>query len=175
MGEPVCRVTAEPLTADAWAPFGWLPVADTDPRDGTGRLSFAWGDPHLNMIAHDAGEVDRRDGALVCAAMFRHDSHTQALLVLDARAVVAVAPRDQRLASPADAGLIRAFVLEPLDAFVLHAGTWHWGPFPVDAETVHLYNLQGRRYLEDNVKVDVAAALGEVEISVAQHEASPAR
>ncbi len=175
MGKFVCRVIAQPLTADAWAPFGWLPVADTDPGDGKGRLSFAWGDPHVNVIAHRADEIERRDGALVCGEMFRHDSHTQALLVLDARAVVAVAPGGHPLGAPGDAGVIRAFELEPLDAFVLHAGTWHWGPFPVDAETVHLYNVQGRRYCEDNMKVDVAAVLGEVEISVAQPDAMPAR
>ena len=28
-------VTPQALTRDAWAAFGWLPVADTDPRDGT--------------------------------------------------------------------------------------------------------------------------------------------
>jgi len=27
----------QPLTADAWAPFGWVPVADTDSADGQGR------------------------------------------------------------------------------------------------------------------------------------------
>lgn len=170
MGELVCHVTAEPLTAGGWAPFGWLPVADTDPLDGAGRLSFEWGDPHLNVIAHGAEEVERRNGALLCTAMYRHDSHSQALLVLDARAVVTVAPREQRFDSSADASSIRAFVLEPLDAFVLHPGTWHWGPFPVEADRVHLYNLQGRRYLEDNTMVDLVAAVGAVEIVVPEHD-----
>lgn len=170
MGELVCRVTAEPLTATTWSPFGWLPVADTDPLDGRGQLSFEWGDPHLNVIAHGAEEVERRNGALLCSAMYRHDSHSQALLVLDARAVVAVGRREQRFHSAADAASIRAFMLEPLDAFVLHPGTWHWGPFPVDADRVHLYNVQGRRYLEDNTMVDLASVVGGVEILVPEHD-----
>jgi ureidoglycolate hydrolase len=167
MGEAVTRVRAEPLNAEAWAPYGWLPRPDTDPRDGSERMSFEWGDPHVNVIGHRADEIGHRDGALVCAEMFRHDTHTQALLVLDALAVVAVAPAGARFEAPADAGAIAAFVVEPLQALVLHKGTWHWGPFPIGgAEWVHLYNVQGRRYLEDNTRVDLAA-VGEVEVVVA--------
>jgi ureidoglycolate hydrolase len=55
----------------------------------------------------------------------------------------------------ADADQVRAFVLEPLSAVVLHRGTWHWGPFPVAADSVSLFNVQGRRYLEDNDSVDL--------------------
>ena len=33
---------AGPLTAAAWAPFGWLPVADTDPLDQTFTYEFAF-------------------------------------------------------------------------------------------------------------------------------------
>jgi hypothetical protein len=32
-------------------------VADTDPRDGEHRLSFAWDDVHLNIIGHARSEV----------------------------------------------------------------------------------------------------------------------
>ena len=46
-------LAAEPLTADAFAPFGWLPVADTDPADGAHTLTYAWDDPHLNTIEHN--------------------------------------------------------------------------------------------------------------------------
>ena len=35
-------VVAQALSEDAWAPFGWLPVADTDPRDGKQRMTFEW-------------------------------------------------------------------------------------------------------------------------------------
>ena len=39
----------EPLSESAWAPFGWLPMPDTDPRDGEHIMSFTWGDPHVNI------------------------------------------------------------------------------------------------------------------------------
>ena len=63
---------AQPLTADAFAPFGWLPVADTDPDDGIHTLTYAWADPHLNVIAHAYDEVDHTDtgapAATACTA-----------------------------------------------------------------------------------------------------------
>ena len=54
MSEEHRKVSPEPLSEVAWAPFGWLPVADTDPRDGEHRLSFAWDDVHVNLIARRA-------------------------------------------------------------------------------------------------------------------------
>ena len=53
---------------------------------------------------------------------------------------------------------VRAFLLEPLAPVVLHRGTWHWGPYPRFAESVALFNVQGRRYIEDNRSCDLAAA-----------------
>ena len=57
---------------------------------------------------------------------------------------------------------MRAFRLRPLDAFVLHRGTWHWGPFPLGGDPVQLLNVQGRRYAEDNASVDLPARTGSV-------------
>jgi hypothetical protein len=55
---------------------------------------------------------------------------------------------------------VRAFALSPLEAFVLHQGTWHWGPFPLGPEPVRLLNVQGARYAEDNASVDLPARTG---------------
>ena len=158
------RVTAVPLSAEAWAPFGWLPVDDTDPADGAHRLAFSWSDPHVNVIGHRAEEISRAGGVLHCPEMYRHDTHTQVLLVLDVPAVVAVAPGDVGFDRAEDAETVRAFLLEPLDAFVLARGTWHWGPFPVEAGAVRLFNVQGLRYAEDNTRVDLQALMGGLDV-----------
>jgi ureidoglycolate hydrolase len=150
------HITAEPITAAAFEPFGWLPVADTDPADGARRLEFEWGDPHLNVISHGPQEVERAEAGLRCEQMFRHGSHTQALLVLDTESVVAVAPAHLDFSRPEDVRSVRAFRLSPLDAFVLHRGTWHWGPFPLGDRAVHLYNVQGFGYARDNDSVDLS-------------------
>ncbi|HEV3452212.1 MAG TPA: ureidoglycolate lyase [Acidimicrobiia bacterium] len=154
---------AEPIGAEAFAPFGWLPVADTDPADRDHWLHFEWADPNLNVITHSPDEVEHAPGgAPLCAVLYRHATHTQALMSLNVDAVVAVAPADVVFSSPDDLASVRAFRVAPLDAFVLHRGTWHWGPFPIGAEPVRLLNVQGLRYAEDNASVDLPARTGAV-------------
>jgi ureidoglycolate hydrolase len=151
------KVSPEPLSEEAWAPFGWLPVADTDPRDGDNRLSFAWDDVHVNIIGHARAEVPQTSDGLLCQMLFRHDTHTQSVMSLDVPAVIAVAPAAQEFSGATDADSIRVFRLEPFQPVVLHRGTWHWGPFPVDADSVRLFNVQGLRYAEDNTCIDLAS------------------
>ena len=157
MSEEHRKIRPEPLSEEAWAPFGWLPVADTDPRDGEHRLSFAWDDVHVNLIGHARAEVPETGDGLRCQMLFRHDTHTQTVMSLDVPAVIAVAPATQEFSAAGDAESIRVFRLEPLQPVVLHKGTWHWGPFPVEAGSVRLFNVQGLRYAEDNACVDLAS------------------
>jgi ureidoglycolate hydrolase len=145
------------LSEDAWSPFGWLPVADTDPRDGEHRMTFEWSDAHVNLIGHARAEVPETARGLRCEMLFRHDTHTQSVMSLDVPAVIAVAPADVEFTVDGDAESIRVFRLDPLEPLVLSRGTWHWGPFPIDAPEVRLFNVQGLRYAEDNRCVDLAA------------------
>ncbi|MFM8303914.1 MAG: ureidoglycolate lyase [Actinomycetota bacterium] len=154
------RITTEVLSAAAFAPFGWLPVDDTDPADGLHSLTYAWGDPHCNVIAHAYDEVVHTEAGTLCTRLYRHDTHTQVLMPLNVDAIVAVAPAATGFADPADLDQIRAFHLRPLDAVVLHPGTWHWGPFPQGPEPVRLLNVQARGYQDDNAHVDLPEALG---------------
>jgi ureidoglycolate hydrolase len=144
------RILAQPLDAGLWEPFGWLPRRDSDALDGSQTLHFEWQDPHANVICHRADEVPHTSEGLVCEMFFHHLTHTQTLLVLNCRAVIAVAPASCRFSSPSDLDAVRAFALHPHDSLVLHRGTWHWGPFPVAAEQVDMFNIQGSRYAEDN-------------------------
>ena len=155
-------LSAEPLAAAAWAPFGWLPVADTDPTDGRRTLDFEWNDPHVNVIAHLPDEVEHTDDGLVCAGLYRHLTHTQVLMPTNCDAIVAVAPPGHDFAAPGGIDAVHAFRVSPLDVFVLARGTWHWGPFPLGDEPVRLLNVQGRRYAEDNEYADLAQLAGAV-------------
>jgi ureidoglycolate hydrolase len=157
-----------PLSEAAWSPFGWLPVADVDPRDGKNTLTFEWTDAHVNLIGHARAEVPETTRGLRCEMLFRHDTHTQALMPLNVPAVIVVAPADVEFADQARADLdsIRAFRIEPLEALVLHRGTWHWGPFPLEGPEVRLFNVQGLRYAEDNRCVDLASKDLAVDVEV---------
>ncbi len=149
-------VVPEPLSEDAWKPFGWLPVADIDPRDGDHRMTFEWSDAHVNLIGHARNQVPETPSGYRCEMLFRHDTHTQSLMPLNVPAVIAVAPAGVELVNEDEAQTIRAFRIEPLESLVLHRGTWHWGPFPIDGPEVRLFNVQGLRYAEDNRCVDLA-------------------
>ena len=87
-----------PLTEAEWSPFGWLPVADVDPRDGKETLTFEWADAHVNLIGHARAEVPETPRGLRCEMLFRHDTHTQALMPLNVPAVIVVAPADVEFA-----------------------------------------------------------------------------
>lgn len=152
------------LAPDVWAPFGWIPIRDTDPRDGEHRLEFQWADAHVNIIGHLRSEVPATRRGLRCEMLYRHDTHTQTLMVLDEPAVIAVAPAEVTFEDTADVSTIHAFLLERLEPIVLHRGTWHWGPFPTSAPEVRLFNVQGLRYAEDNRCVDLAAGAMAVEV-----------
>jgi ureidoglycolate hydrolase len=156
----MASISAGPLTAESWAPFGWLPVADTDPADARHTLHFEWGDPHLNVIAHAPDEVEHTERGLVCAGLYRHATHTQALMPINCDAVLVVASAGTDFAGPGAIEAVRAFRVAPLDVFVLERATWHWGPFPLGAEPVRLLNVQGRRFAEDNEHADLAALSG---------------
>lgn len=157
MDGAVRKIVPNALDGVRWAPFGWLPVQDTDPSDGSHVLEFEWGDVHVNRISHRRAEVPEVPDGLRCEVLFRHASHTQVLMPLDTAAVIVVAPAGVAMAGPQDADEVRGFLLEPLDAVVLHRGTWHWGPYPVGSDSVTLFNVQGQRYVEDNTSVDLAA------------------
>jgi hypothetical protein len=153
-------IDAEPFAPEAWREFGWVPVPDSDPSDGIHSLEFGWEDAHLNYISHGPDEVDRIGDALVVDRLYHHDTHTQALMPLNCRSWIAVAPAFVDFSYPAQVESVRAFLLDPLACIVLHRGTWHAGPFPLGQEPVRMLNLQGRRYEEDNAYVDLGHATG---------------
>ncbi len=110
----------------------------------------------MNLIGHTLTEVPVTPTGLRCEMLFRHDTHTQALMPLNVPAVIVVAPADVEFTDDRDKTTIRAFRIEPLESLVLHRGTWHWGPFPIEGPEVRLFNVQGLRYAEDNRCVNLA-------------------
>jgi ureidoglycolate hydrolase len=148
-------VEVEVLEEGAWEPFGWVPVKDTDERDGVHRLRYEWDDVHLNVIGHSLEEVSKTSNGLRCDELFHHVTHTQALMSLNCDCVVVVASASATFESVDDLDQVRAFLLRPLECVVLHPATWHWGPYPLDDTPVSLLNVQGLRYAEDNGRTDL--------------------
>ena len=130
MGETTRRIEPETISEPTWQPFGWLPVPDTDPKDGNNRLNYEWADPHVNIIGHRRDEVPDADGALRCEVLFRHLTHTQVVMPLDVDAVIAVAPADTDPRTEEGAAQIRVFALPVQQAIVLREGHVALGALP---------------------------------------------
>lgn len=167
MAEAARTIEAEPFDEKAWEPYGWVPVEDTDPRDGGHRLRYEWDDAHLNVIGHSLVEVDKTQAGIRCDELFHHNTHTQALMSLNCDCVIVVAPAGKDFGGDvSDLDDVRAFLLRPLQPIVLHQGTWHWGPYPLDDDPVSLLNVQGLRYAEDNGRTDLAELGLSVEVAL---------
>jgi len=143
------QVTAGLVARDTWAPFGQLPTDENDPTENT-VLSFAWADPHVNYIGHTFDEIEHSENGALCTLLNRHDTATQTLMPMNMDALVVVAPAHVDFSSDEDASLIQAFVVRQYQCINLAVGTWHWGPYPTTPGSLRLFNIQGRRYVEDN-------------------------
>jgi ureidoglycolate hydrolase len=146
-------------TEQTFAPYGVLPPVEGDGRP-TADLEFTLNDGWVNYIAHSLDEITVRDGHLQCELLNRHDTHTQTLMPMSGDAVIVVAPPDVDFSEPGHLSTVKAFLLPRHTCAHLHRGTWHWGPYPVDAPDVRIFNIQGRGYPNDNAVVQLADDLG---------------
>ena len=143
------RLDAQQATPASFAPFGVVPPEEND-GNPTADLEFLWNDGAVNFIGHTLDELDVVDGWLRCELLNRHDTHTQTLMPMSGDSIVVVAPGGVDFSEPAHFDTVRAFVLARHTCVHLHRGTWHWGPYPLDAASVRIFNVQGRGYAEDN-------------------------
>jgi ureidoglycolate lyase len=143
-------VTAEPLTAAAFAPFGQL-ISEGDCvmelRDGE---AF-----HLNVLHYERAP-------LVVDHLNRHHKATQALVALAGKpTLLVVAPAENDFSTRDDLDSVRAFVCDGTAGVNLALGTWHWGPYPIH-DHVDLVNVQGRGFADDNEVAHLERDLGVV-------------
>lgn len=124
-------VRAEPLTSEAFAPFGQVVGVDEviiAANDGE-RL-------HLDILSKSYEPLDIR-------SFNRHFKATQAQVALDGRpTVILVAPPEVGLDKAEDLATIRAFTCDGSVGYNLKIGTWHSGAHPLMGD-VRLVNLQG--------------------------------
>ncbi len=149
------QLTPEPVTAEAFAPFGVLPPDEGDGKQ-TADLEFTLDDGWVNYIEHTLDEIEVVNGAFRCELLNRHDTHTQTLMPMSGAAVIVVAPAEVDFTDDAHLGTVEAFLLPQHTCVHLLRGTWHWGPYPVGAAALRIFNVQGRGYPNDNTVVRFA-------------------
>ena len=144
------RLHLTELNHASWSPFGTIPSDERTPND-TSELEFLQRDGHVNFIGHHNSELTfAPDGSARCELLNRHDTHTQTLMPMTGDAYVVVAPANVDFSDPAHFEHVVAFRLRQHDVVHLHRGTWHWGPYPIGADSLRIFNIQGRGYANDN-------------------------
>jgi ureidoglycolate hydrolase len=144
------EVQAEPLTAEAFVPFGQV-IAEGDMvmelRDGE---TF-----HLNVLSYNRRPLE-------CDHLNRHHKATQALVALAGRpTLVVVAPSEHDFSTRDHLASVRAFVCDGTAGINLALRTWHWGPYPL-MDHVDLVNVQGKGFADDNEVAHLTRDLGVV-------------
>jgi ureidoglycolate hydrolase len=145
-------LNAQPVTPERFAPFGAVP-SDEGSATECAETEFLWNDGCVNYISHSRDEVVDDDTGLHCTLLNRHDTHTQTLMPVDADAVLVVAEASLEFVDDRDLEVVHAFRVSRFQCVHLWRGTWHWGPYPIDAGSVRLLNVQGRGYVRDNTIV----------------------
>ena len=122
-------VKVQPLTAEAFAPYGRVVEADREDlimQRGkfTARLMTVRRVPeivdHVNM----------------------HTDHSQMFVPLNGdQQVVIVAPPDQK-GDSFDSNSVAAFLTDGKQTFIFHPGTWHIEPRAVDKDNCQVINVQ---------------------------------
>lgn len=172
--ERLVRVKVEPLTEEAFRPFGDLLGLTERPPDFRGLSSVGWKAAFAATGAPLIMALSSRYTGLRFAKLERHLNVTQTFIPLGrVPAVVAVAAPTPpgRAAIPAPEE-VRAFLLDGSLGYVLKAGTWHsldrYPLYPPSAEIVIITSQDTQEELETaererwqlTQEVDYAARFG---------------
>jgi ureidoglycolate lyase len=145
------QIKAEPLTAEAFRPFGQVVGLDDvklELRDGE---QFRMGIIHM------------RNRGYRITNMNHHRNSTQALIPLANQAcLVVVAPPGAVFREPADLKQVRAFLCDGSAGINIALHTWHQALLPIGAE-MKMVNIQGVNSEHDtypcNFQQDLNAAV----------------
>ena len=122
-------VKAQPLTPEAFAPYGRVVQEERQPllmQEGcfTARLMTVKRVPqtvdHINM----------------------HTDHSQMFIPLNGEPLVVIVAPPEVPAHPFDASKVAAFIADGKQTFIFHPGTWHIEPRALAADECQVINVQ---------------------------------
>ena len=132
----VLQIKAEPLTADAYHPFGQV--------IGMDKVQMKIVNDRFRM-----GTITMKCQPFRITHLNRHIKSTQALIPLGGRAcLVVVAPPTVDLDSPEDLTQVKAFINDGSYGVNIDLGTWHMALLPLGSE-MSMVNIQGEHAGED--------------------------
>jgi ureidoglycolate lyase len=147
-------LNAQPLSAEAFAPFGTLLGQPTaEPLLTRGDITYWHATADLSglgasgvtghLIAH------RRELQLNCIE--RHNHTPEAFIATAGRSLLVVGRPGN-----ADDAQLCAFELTAGQAVLLHQGTWHWAPYPLTETATFLLLLRAETAEHDVEMADIS-------------------
>jgi ureidoglycolate hydrolase len=142
------KIKAEPLTAEAYAPFGTV----VEP----GRCHL-----HCNVGQYTTRLMTLEPAPSRVGRVNRHFDHVQLFVPLsNAPMLIVVAPAHLS-GKEFDPAQVRAFTTDGTQAFTFGIGTWHIAPRGL-ADGARVINVHGSRYLDHTEVIDFGADTGTV-------------
>jgi ureidoglycolate lyase len=144
------RIKAEPLTSEAYKPFGQVIGLDDVHLELRQRETFRMGIIHMKNRGHRISRLNH------------HRHSTQALIPLEGKAcLVVVAPPDTTFEKAADLKKIKAFLCDGSVGINIGLHTWHQALLPIGPE-MKMVNLQGVNSSKDTHTCDFQKAFDTV-------------
>lgn len=143
----VIKIRAEPLTSEAFKPFGEVVGEDTI------NMALKKGE------AFRMGVINARNNGFQIRGMNFHKNSTQALIPLEGKAcLVIVAPPGAKFEKPDDLKQIKAFLCDGSVGINLGLKTWHQALLPLGPE-MNMVNIQGINSAKDTYYATFEATL----------------
>lgn len=157
MPDTVIRV--QTLTDEAFKPYGKVIAVPTRLPDTSDEVLQWWGNeaalPADGPVGLGMMKVRRRD--FIVPKFERHLKTAELLVPLEGPSFVAVAGSGPDGSGPANPA---AFMLDQGQAVVLNAGTWHWLPYPLQAEAAFMVVFRRDTSQDDLEFCDLEQRLG---------------
>jgi ureidoglycolate hydrolase len=144
----VIKLKAEPLTAEAYAPFGQI----VDP--GKTQLHCSDGQYTARLMTLEPAPTRVK-------SVNRHFDHVQLFVPLNNAPMLLIVAPAHVPGEPFDPDTVRVFVNDGSKAFTFGVGTWHMAPRGL-AEGAQVINVQGSRYMEHTELIDFEASTGAI-------------
>ena len=144
----VIKIKAEPLTAEAYAPYGQVIDA--------GKTPLHCSDGHYTARLMDLEPAPSR-----VKHINRHPEHVQLFIPLDHAPMLLVVAPPHVSGEAFDPESVRAFVNDGSLAFTFGVNTWHIAPRGL-ADGARVINVQGSRYQPNTELIDFEALTGAV-------------
>ena len=146
----IVQIHAEPLTSDAFKPFGEVVGEDSI------KMALKKGE-EFHM-----GVINARNGGFQIRGLNFHKNSTQALVPLEGKAcLVVVAPPGAKFKKAKDLEQIKVFVSDGSVGINLGLRTWHQALLPLGPE-MKMLNVQGANSGKDTYRVNFEESLNAI-------------